>query len=82
MAQLVTRVDDRLLAAIDVLVAEGVVRSRSDAVRLGVGVLLEQHRRARIGAKMAEAYRHRPQGESEVGWADAATVAMIAHEPW
>jgi len=82
MAQLVTRVDDSLLAQIDELVADGVVRSRSEAVRLGVGVVLERHRRGRIGRAMADAYHRDPQTDSEVGWADAATEAMIAREPW
>ncbi|MCA1691062.1 MAG: ribbon-helix-helix domain-containing protein [Acidimicrobiales bacterium] len=82
MAQLVTRVDDRLLAEVDDLVSAGVVRSRSEAVRLGLAVILEQHRRGRIGSAMADAYRRRPQTDSEVGWADAATEAMINREPW
>lgn len=82
MAQLVTRIDDNVLAQIDELVADGVVRSRSEAVRMGVGVLVERHRRARVGTAMADAYRRDPQTDSEVAWADAATEAMIATEPW
>lgn len=82
MAQLVTRVDDSLLAQIDELVAEGVVASRSEAVRLGVGVLIERHRRSRIGAAMVEAYRRQPQTDAELDWADRAAAAMIAREPW
>ena len=82
MAQLVTRIDDRLLAAIDELVAEGVVASRSEAVRVGVAALIDQHRRTRAGAAIANAYRRRPQTQTEVGWADAATRQMIADEAW
>ncbi len=82
MAQLVTRIDDSLLAQIDELVADGVVRSRSEAVRRGVGALVERHRRALVGEAMVEAYRRQPQTDAEVGWADAATTTMIALEPW
>ncbi|MDY7106634.1 MAG: ribbon-helix-helix domain-containing protein [Actinomycetota bacterium] len=82
MPQLVTRVDDDLASAIDALVERGVVASRSEAVRLGLEHLVDQHRRAEIGARITEGYRARPQTESEVGWADDATVKMIAEEPW
>jgi Arc/MetJ-type ribon-helix-helix transcriptional regulator len=36
MAQLVTRLDDRLVEQIDALVAAGVVANRSEAVRVGL----------------------------------------------
>lgn len=82
MAQLVTRVDDELMAAVDALVAEGVVASRSEAVRVGLARLVDRHRRDAIGAGIRAGYRTRPQAEAEVGWADEATVRMIAEEPW
>jgi Arc/MetJ-type ribon-helix-helix transcriptional regulator len=82
MAQLVTRVNDDLAAAIDALVEQGVVSSRSEAVRRGLERLVDEHRRAEIGARITDGYRARPQTESEVGWADTATVQMIGEEPW
>lgn len=82
MAQLVTRVDDRLAREIDALVAEGVVASRSEAVRLGLEALLERHRRLRTGMTILAGYRRTPQTEAEIGWADEATRRMIADEPW
>ena len=82
MAQLVTRVDDELAAAVDGLVEAGVVASRSEAVRLGLERLLDHHRRSRIGARIVEAYRARPQSDAEVGWADESSIRMIAEEPW
>lgn len=82
MAQLVTRVDDELAAAVDELVAAGVVDSRSDAVRVGLVELIDRHRRREIGTRIVEGYRARPQDEAEVGWSDDATVRMIADEPW
>ena len=69
MTQLVTRVSGDLLAAVDELVEEGTVSSRSDAVRQGLEAIVE-------------GYRRRPQSPEELAWADEATVKMIADEPW
>ena len=82
MAQLVTRVDDALLADVDHLVAEGSVESRSDAVRVALRQLIERRRRQEVGRSIVEEYRARPQTGSEVGWSDSATIAMIAEESW
>ena len=82
MAQLVTRVDDDLAAAVDGLVAAGVVASRSEAVRLGLERLVDRFRRDEIGARIANGYLAHPQTEAEVGWADASSLRMIAEEPW
>ena len=82
MAQLVTRVDDEIAAAVDELVAAGVVASRSEAVRVGLEQLLDRHRRGRTGEQIAQGYRVRPQTETELGWTDEASVRMIRDEPW
>jgi Arc/MetJ-type ribon-helix-helix transcriptional regulator len=82
MAQLVTRVDDRLLAEVDELVSEGVAATRSDAVRLGLEALVERHRRQQTGQAIIDAYRRRPQGDEELAGLDQATRALIEEEPW
>jgi Arc/MetJ-type ribon-helix-helix transcriptional regulator len=82
MAQLVTRVDDRLLADVDALVSEGVAATRSDAVRVGLEALVERHRRARIGQAIVDGYRCRPQHEEELAGLDEATRALVKEEPW
>jgi len=82
MAQFVTRVEDGLASDVDRLVQEGVVASRSAAVRLGLEGLIDRHNRRRIGRAIVEGYSRRPQTEAEVGWADEATRAMIADEAW
>jgi Arc/MetJ-type ribon-helix-helix transcriptional regulator len=82
MAQLVARLDDRLMAEVDSLVADGVVGSRSEAVRLGLERLVDQHRRQRVGAAIVEAYRRRPQTDDELAGLDEATRALITEEPW
>jgi Arc/MetJ-type ribon-helix-helix transcriptional regulator len=82
MTQLVTRIDNELAASIDALIAEGVVESRSDAVRQGLRTLIEQTRRRRIAEAIVAGYQQHPQTEDEVAWADEATARMIADEPW
>ncbi len=82
MTQLVTRVGDELVAEIDRLVERGVVESRSEAVRRGLEVLVDQHRRAAIAAALVSGYEAHPQTEEGIAWADAATRRMIAEEPW
>lgn len=82
MPQLVTRLDERLLADVDALVATGAVESRSEAVRLGLERLVDQHRRQRVGAAIVEAYRRQPQAEAELAGLDEATRALVGEEPW
>jgi Arc/MetJ-type ribon-helix-helix transcriptional regulator len=82
MTQLVARMDDELAASVDQLVAEGVVESRSDAVRRGLQILIDQHRRRRTAEAIVRGYRQLPQTEEEVGWVDQATIRMIGDEPW
>lgn len=82
MAQLVTRIDEALAESIDRLVAEGVVESRSDAVRQGLHVLIEQTRRRRTAEAIVAGYTAQPQTAEDVAWADEATLKMIAEEPW
>jgi Arc/MetJ-type ribon-helix-helix transcriptional regulator len=80
--QLVTRVPDDVIAAVDKLVHEGVFRSRSEAVRAGLAVVVERQRRAATGRAIADGYRRLPQREDDLAWADAASAAMIAEDPW
>lgn len=82
MAQLVARLDDRLLAAVDSLVADGVVASRSEAARLGLEQLVDQHRRRQVGAKIVAAYRRQPQTDDELAGLEEATRALVGEEPW
>jgi metal-responsive CopG/Arc/MetJ family transcriptional regulator len=82
MAQLVTRVDDRLLAAVDELVKARAVESRSAAVRAALRRLVDDHRRQGIADAIVRGYRDQPQSTVDVTWSDEATMAMIADEPW
>jgi Arc/MetJ-type ribon-helix-helix transcriptional regulator len=82
VAQLVTRIDADLARELDALVGEGVVASRSDAVRQALRALIDRHRRRRIAEATVAAYTAQPQTEGEVGWADEAAIRMIEDEPW
>lgn len=82
MTQLVTRIDDHLASLVDELVAEGVVESRSDAVRRGLTVLVDRHRRAQTAGAIVRGYTDHPQTEDEGSWSDDATLQMIRDEPW
>ena len=74
--------DRDLAKGIGQLIADGVVESRSDAVRKGLQALIEQTRRPRTADEIIAGYTDHPQTEDEVAWADRATVQMIADEPW
>ena len=82
MAQLITRVDDKLVAQVDAIVASGEAESRSDAVRRALEAMIDQRRRRLIGEAIAEGYRRMPETEEELRWADDNARSMIAEEPW
>ena len=82
MAQLITRVDDKLVAQVDAIVANGEAESRSDAVRRALEAMIDQRRRRLIGEAIAEGYRRMPETEEELRWADDNARSMIAEEPW
>jgi Arc/MetJ-type ribon-helix-helix transcriptional regulator len=82
MPQLVTRLDAGLLAAVDRLVADGVLASRSEAVRLGLEQVVERARRARTAADIVEGYRRTPQGADELRRADDGLRTMLTEESW
>jgi Arc/MetJ-type ribon-helix-helix transcriptional regulator len=82
MQQLVTRVDDQLIDEIDRLIDAGVVTNRSDAVRLGLRRLIDQHHRSEVANEIVAGYQRLPQSDAEVAWVDDATAAMIDDEPW
>lgn len=80
--QLVTRVPDELIASVDDLVREGRFASRSEAVRSGLTVVVEQQRRQAVGQAIVDGYRRTPASDADGLWSEAATAAMIAEEPW
>lgn len=82
MTQLVTRLSDDLVAQVDGLIAQGVVSSRSEAVRAGLLSLVDRHRRQSVGAQIIEGYQREPQTKEELAGLDEATTALVLEEPW
>jgi len=82
MPQLVTRIDGPLADAVDRLVSDGVVASRSEAVRMGLEQLVDRARRAEIAAAILEGYRRIPQNAEELRRADLGLRALVAEEAW
>ena len=82
MTQLVTRINQDLVAQIDDLVQRGVFASRSEAVRRGLLHLLDEQERQDTAAAIIEGYKRLPQTQEDVGWSDEATTRMIGDEPW
>jgi len=82
MPQLVTRVDAELVDAVDRLVSDGVVASRSEAVRMGLEQLVDRSRRAEIAAAILDGYRRIPPSEQELRRAEQGLRALVAEEPW
>ena len=82
MAQLVTRIPEHLADEVDRLVRDGFVRSRSDAVRLGLQAIVDAHRRAAVGRSIVAGYERTPPDDDRDEWAEAAGRALIEAEPW
>ncbi len=82
MAQLVTRIEDELASKVDELVTEGVVGSRSEAVRMGLEKLVEEHRKRQVAAEIVAGYERHPETDEELAQAERATRALIEEEPW
>lgn len=82
MAQVVARLDDALLAAIDDMVKEGEFASRSDAIRVALQQVTDERRRRKIGEAIIEGYRRIPETEEELARVDELTRRMIEEEPW
>lgn len=82
MTQVATRVPAELVEAVDRLVEDGVLASRSEAVRIALSEFVDRHRRDGVGRAIAAGYQQTPQTPHDGLWSDDATVAMIREEPW
>jgi len=82
MPQFVTRVDAELASDVDRLVSDGIVASRSEAVRMGLEQLVDVARRAEIAGLILEGYRRKPQGAEELRRAEEGLRSLVSEEPW
>jgi Arc/MetJ-type ribon-helix-helix transcriptional regulator len=82
MVQLVTTVDAATAKAIDDLVAAGTYASRAEAFRAGLFKVVAEAHRSDTAESILAGYERLPETEEELEQARAATIAMIAEEPW
>jgi Arc/MetJ-type ribon-helix-helix transcriptional regulator len=80
--QIAVKLPDRLVAELDVLVAQGTFDSRSDAVRQGIEALVRSTERRRIDAAFEEAFSRHPDTPEEMAEATRLAIESINEEPW
>ncbi|MBA2323887.1 MAG: ribbon-helix-helix protein, CopG family [Pseudonocardiales bacterium] len=77
VTQVAFQLDDRSLAAIDALAAEG-GHSRAEVLRMAVRVLLARRREDEIDAQLAAGYAQQPQSPIEDRLADLSVEGLAA----
>lgn len=68
-----TRLDDDELARLDAIVAQGLFRNRSEALRAGLALLLRREREREVAAAYARGYGAHPQEE----WVGELGLALL-----
>ena len=79
--EVLVQLDDDLVAALDAI-ADATGTNRSALIRSGVRAVLRAHQESEIDAAIARGYAAEPETDTEVAAARAATLALIADEPW
>lgn len=80
--QLAVKLSESMVDEIDRLIKDGRFANRTDAVRAALDRMLEELREEQVTAAIVEGYERIPPNEADDAWAEAATRAMIADEPW
>lgn len=80
--QIAVKLPEGLLDALDALVARGGARNRSDAVRRGLELLLEERRNGAIDQAFRDGYARVPETDQEMADARRLAEEAIADEPW
>lgn len=68
--------------AVDRMVIDGEVASRSDAVRVALEQLVDQRRRSATARQIVSGYQRIPETQEELAWAERNTRRLIDEEPW
>ena len=71
-----------MVDAVDELVQAGEVKSRSEAVRVGLQRLVDERHRIAVGRQIVEGYQRVPETDQELDWAEANTQRLVDEEPW
>lgn len=80
--QVVVRIPDELVKAVDRLVESGKVESRSDAVRSALAEYVDRLRRDLVGEAIVAGYAKSPQAAADSMWLESDSDKMIAEESW
>ena len=84
MPRLGAQIDAELVSQVDDLVAAGVVKSRSDAVRRGLREMIQQRRM--VDEEIVQGYLKHPQTEDEMALAHASAMSLLREfdeeDPW
>lgn len=82
MTSMAVRLSEDLVAGLDELVDQGRFRTRSDAIRGAIDLLISANARLATDRAIVESYTDQPQTDEEVALAREATRALIEDEPW
>jgi Arc/MetJ-type ribon-helix-helix transcriptional regulator len=80
--QLAVKLSEGMVDEVDRLIREGRFANRTDAVRAALDRMLAELREDQVTAAIVKGYQRIPADEADDVWAEAATRAMIAEEPW
>jgi Arc/MetJ-type ribon-helix-helix transcriptional regulator len=80
--QLAVKLSESMVDEIDRLVREGRFANRTDAVRAALDRMLAELREDQVTTAIVKGYQRLPPDEADDVWAETATRAMIAEEPW
>jgi Arc/MetJ-type ribon-helix-helix transcriptional regulator len=82
MTQIAAKLPDQLVHKVDALVAEGLLPSRSWAVRRGLELVVDGLRRASVDQAFRRGYELVPETEAELDETRRLALGSIAQEPW
>ncbi len=80
--QIAVKLESATVTDLDELIAEGRFSSRSQAVRLGLSLLIARARADEIDLAFANGFIAHPETESEMNDARRLAEGAIAEEPW
>lgn len=82
MTQIAAKLPDDLVRRVDQLVADGLLPSRSWAVRRGLEMVVKDLRRSAVDSAFRDGYERMPATEAELEESRVLAVLSIEQEPW
>ncbi len=81
-SQIAVKLPEELLAAVDRLVRTERFANRSEVVRAGLQIVVDDDATARIDTAFAAGFERTPDSDAEVRRATALAIESIEDEPW